>query len=101
MEKSTITVNGKTYGLSAVHITETKAQQQARRFRNRGFNAVVKKSTHNGKTVYNMYSTIGDTMKEVLYDGVVHYRRPANHPDIEEVERYIENHDTLYEIRDA
>ena len=57
MAKPTIKLNGKTYGLSGIHTTKIKAQQQARRFRSRGFNAVVKKSTRKGKTVYNMYST--------------------------------------------
>ena len=40
-------------------------------------------------------------MKEILWNGIVHYRRPDDHPDVKEAEEYIENNDTLYSIRDV
>ena len=36
---------------------------------------------------------------EILLNGIVHYRRPADHPDIKEVEGLIAKGNTRYSIR--
>lgn len=38
-------------------------------------------------------------MIEILCDGVVHYRRPDDHPDVQEAKDLIEKGDTLYSIK--
>ncbi len=38
-------------------------------------------------------------MIEILCDGIVHYRRPDNHPDVAEARELIKKGCTLYSIR--
>ncbi len=38
-------------------------------------------------------------MIEILCDGIVHYMRPDNHPDVDEARELIKKGNTLYSIR--
>jgi len=38
-------------------------------------------------------------MIEILWNGIVHYRRPDNHPDVAEALEPIKKGNTLYSIR--
>ena len=40
-------------------------------------------------------------MIEILWDGIVHYRRPNDHPDVKEAEELIKKGNTLYSIREV
>ena len=45
-------------------------------------------------------------MIEILWNDIVHYRRPNNHPDVAEAERLIEEQkrlygDSLYSVREV
>ena len=40
-------------------------------------------------------------MIEILCDGVVHYRRPNDHPDVQEAKELIKKGNTLYSINEV
>jgi hypothetical protein len=42
---------------------------------------------------------IKEKIVEILWNGIVHYRRPEGHPDVLEAEKLIAKGNTLYSIR--
>ena len=52
----TTKVSGKKYSEKSISLTKSNAEKRARSIRNSGKNAVIKKRTKNGKTVYVVYT---------------------------------------------